>query len=318
MAEETPAEQSARTGIPIEHLMEGAGGGTPVVPEEPVTSATPPGAAPTVPAEPTTPVEPDFDLEFDAGDGSPVQRYSNAQMVERLSNYRKLEAKVGSQANRIAELEKTGQVAQPAPVPAKTDVTVPKPTAIDFGNLTDEDFEDGRTMKTVMEKMAAQNQELAKAVAGLPSLIDQKADEKADQRETRSEMIRVMNNNSNLKQYEDPIVREAIVKMAAAIAVQRNETAGFEMYTDMDTSVNVFFKILKGEKPAMTQQGWVKNLKSVGGEVLPVSTGKPAGDLVKRYAALATSDQKAAFLDTLDDAGREAIDEAVYSGKIEA
>jgi len=270
--------------------------------ETPTESATPP-ETPAV----TPPPEPEYDFEFDPGDGSGAKRFTNKQLAERLTNYGKLESEIGTTKREKADLKKQledfrkGQTAAPATPEAQAQ-------SIDLANA---DLEDPNVLRQAFGMVLTQNQELSKALKDLPDQIRQERTEASAEKE----MLQVMNNNENLKAIDDPLIREAAVKLGAAVAEARNKASGKPIYTDYDAATNALFSILKGEaKPTTTQQAFVKNLRASGGEVLSTNQSKPVGDVVAGYKEQSTPEGRAGYLDSLDDAGREAVDNAIQAG----
>ena len=250
--------------------------------------------------------EPDYDFEYTTSEGS-VEKLTTSQMAERLANYKKLQSKLGLQGDeigeykrRIAEFEK-----------AKT-TSGASPQQIATPDYSDEDMEDPSIVKKILQDVLAQNANLAKQVESLPTIIEQKTEE----RETIREMQRVMASHPRLKNFKDERLKEAIVRNASVFGVAKNKETGQVIYNDLDSAVDGFFTLMRGGVEPVTQQAFVRNLKSPQNEVLPAGGGRPIGDVVKRYGQLKSPDERANFLSTLSDEEVKLIDSAVYAGEV--
>lgn len=270
-------------------------------PAEAAPGATPPEG---VPAEAAA-AEPEYDFEYDPQDGTGVQRLTARQMADMLGNYNKLQSVVGRQNNELAEFRKGGpqlQTPQPPtkPLPSNTDGTV------DLNTL---DLDDSDSLRGALVSLARQNQALQNDIKAMPEKISQQQSDSAAEKE----MLSVMSSNKNIADLDD-YAKEAAVKLAVAVAKVRNEKAGRPVVSDMSSAVDMLMAQFKGETtPPVTQQGFVRNLRAPGGDVLPVSQTQSIGGLVQRYDQCTTPDEKAEFLESLDNAGRTALDAAIYA-----
>jgi hypothetical protein len=247
--------------------------------------------------------ESEYDFEYTSPDGS-VEKLTSSQMAERLANYRKLQSEYGKTKDEVAEYKRRVKEYEDRFTPAGT-----RPTATDGQqDLTDADMEDPEILRKVLK----QNAEFSEKLKNLPREIE----EKAQERETIQEMQRVMATHPRLKKFKNERLREAIVRNASVFAVARNQEVGQIVYADLDSAVDGFFTLLQGEQESVTQQAFVRSLKSPSQEVLPAGGGKAIGDVVKRYAQLKSPEERANFLTKLTDEEVKIIDAAVYAGEI--
>ncbi len=253
-------------------------------------SATPEGAVSTEPS-----IESDYEVPYP--DGS-KEKIDTAVMSERLINYPSLQKKVGQQADELGEFRRKEAEWKKANQPVVTPEESPKE-----GSYTDEEMEDPAVLKKAFGNVMEQNAKLAKQVEELPGIIAKETEEQ----ESIREMRRVMGNHPKLKDLKDKDLKEQIVRGASAFGVIKNQEAGRTVYADINSAVDGYFALMKGEAEQVTQQTFVRNLKSPQNEVLPTSGGKPIGDVIKRYTQITDEKERHAFVKTLSDEELELI-----------
>ena len=253
--------------------------------------------------------EGDAEFEYDPGDGSGVQRLTAEQLAQRLSNYQKLQAKVGSQANEIGEYNRRIKELEEA-----------KQRQVDNEEVAtngwdEADFEDPDVVRKALVEVLSQNKKLQAQVAGIPSLVETVAEQKAGERAAIAEYNRVVAGHPKLNRY-DQGAKESIVQAAINFGNARNKTAGRTIYPNLSSAVDGFLATISGEAKPLTQAAFLKSLKKPGGEVASASGTKSSSDVVKRYKDLSTSEARAKFLATLTDEEEKLINAAIYAGEV--
>lgn len=284
MAEETllsPEEEEETSAAEM-----AAQSGEPTVPDE---GATPPGEV--------APPADEFEYEYVKLDGT-KERLSPKEMADRLANYNKMQGELGTLQN-----EKAAWQNKPAPAPAPTPQG--EGTQVDLGDLSTVDPDDPEAMLKVARAQAGRIAAMEQQIKSFPD----QAKEIADKDRIETELNVVMAKNTHLEKFTPGVDREAIVKVAAALASSKGN------YVDLETSVNAYFAMFGGAaKPVEeTHAGFVRTLLKSGGEVLPASGGTPIGNVVQRYRQITDEDKRAEFLGTLSDEEQELIDAAEYA-----
>lgn len=315
MGEETTiAEQSAATGIPAEHF-EGYESGNEGAPStEAGEGATPSGDAGQTGATPQEGAagaegQEDFEFEYKG------RRFSPEKMGEILDNYDNLQTEYGRKSNELAELKRQREAGQqPTGRQEGTPAKPAKPAPEIEKMINEADLEDPEELRRVFSAVLTENAHLKRTIQEVPKTMEATLEE----REAQAEMRHVMSSNPNMKPFEgDSTMQEAICRVSAALGVARNRNAGKTLYPDLNSSVNAFFATMKGEQAPMKQAQFIKILKrGEGGPALPASGGKPIGDVVQRYKALKTQDERVKFMEKLTDEEQKIIDNAVYTGEI--
>lgn len=269
-----------------------------------------PTPEPEAAAEESTPEGDEFLYEFDPGDGSGVQQLTASEMAQKLANYRKLESTVGRQANELAEYRKKGGD-QPAPQPQQVQQQAQpqQQSAVNMEDLNNLDWEDPDVVREMMGKVLTQNQALQRKLDN----IDETIDAKASERETQRELMSVASNNKNLSHMQDIEARKTACQLAAQWAITRNQQAGTTVYPDLESAVNGYYALLRGEKePGTSEKALIRRLRQPGTPAAPTG-GKPSGDVVQRYKALKTNQERAEFLSKLSDEEEAYVTQQIYA-----
>ncbi len=260
----------------------------------------------TPPKDPTpkggeVPPEPEYDFEFDPGDGSGARRLTAKDMADRLSNYEKLQTKLGESERVRGEAEK-----KLAELQAKLEAK-PAPENKD-------DWDEENELK---KKIA----DLEKKIETMPSEFDTKVSEKAQkiamEMSTEQEISHIASSHERIKKIDDPEIQRDVIMKAAAFGMRENKRLGRIVYPTTESAIDAYFLMLQGETPKIGQAAFVRNLKSPEDKTLSASGGKPAGDVVKRYAQLTDQKQRVEFMSSLKDEERDVVLNAIYAGEIE-